>query len=66
MFWVFFFLSHVFAFSLNFFFSLLDAYNIFLRAQKRNIVFSSETYSTLIGLLLKKDDFTEAMQVKDL
>ncbi|CAO2604413.1 Leucine-rich PPR motif-containing protein, mitochondrial [Lemmus lemmus] len=42
-----------------------DAYNIFLKAQKRNIVFSSETYSTLIGLLLKKDDFTQAMQVKD-
>lgn len=57
MFWVFCFLC---------FCSLLDAYNIFLKAQKRNIVFSSETYSTLIGLLLKKDDFTQAMQVKDL
>ncbi|KAH0515163.1 Leucine-rich PPR motif-containing protein, mitochondrial [Microtus ochrogaster] len=42
-----------------------DAYSIFLKAQKQNIVFSSETYSTLIGLLLKKDDFTQAMEVKD-
>lgn len=66
MFWVFFFFVSCFCFLFKFFFSLLDAYNIFLRAQKRNIVFSSETYSTLIGLLLKKDDFTEAMQVKDL
>lgn len=64
MFWGFF-VSCVFALSLNFFFSLLDACSIFLKAQKQNIVFSSETYSTLIGLLLKKDDFTQAMQVKD-
>ncbi|XP_057622765.1 leucine-rich PPR motif-containing protein, mitochondrial [Chionomys nivalis] len=42
-----------------------DAYSIFLKAQKQNIVFSSETYSTLIGLLLKRDDFTQAMQVRD-
>lgn len=42
-----------------------DAYNVFLRAQKQNIVFSSEAYSTLIGLLLRKDSFTQAMQVKD-
>ncbi|XP_034370056.1 leucine-rich PPR motif-containing protein, mitochondrial isoform X2 [Arvicanthis niloticus] len=42
-----------------------DAYNIFLKAEKQNIVFSSETYSTLIGLLLNKDDFTQAMHVKD-
>ncbi|CAH6778052.1 leucine-rich PPR motif-containing protein, mitochondrial [Phodopus roborovskii] len=42
-----------------------DAYNIFLKAQKQSIVFSSETYSTLINLLLKKDNFSQAMQVKD-
>ncbi|XP_059104392.1 leucine-rich PPR motif-containing protein, mitochondrial [Peromyscus eremicus] len=42
-----------------------DAYNVFLRAQKQNIVFSSEAYSTLIGLLLYKDNFTQAMLVKD-
>ncbi|XP_051016782.1 leucine-rich PPR motif-containing protein, mitochondrial [Acomys russatus] len=42
-----------------------EAYDIFLKAQKENIVFNSETYSTLIGLLLKKDSFTQAMQVKD-
>lgn len=42
-----------------------DAYNIFLKAEKQNVVFSSETYSTLIGLLLSKDDFTQAMHVKD-
>ncbi|EGW03195.1 leucine-rich PPR motif-containing protein, mitochondrial [Cricetulus griseus] len=42
-----------------------DAYNIFLKAQRQNIVFSSKTYSTLISLLLRRDSFTEAMQVKD-
>ncbi|KAL6032064.1 hypothetical protein STEG23_017136, partial [Scotinomys teguina] len=42
-----------------------DAYSIFLKAQKQSIVFSSEAYSTLIGLLLQKDNFTQAMQVKD-
>ncbi|KAM7078688.1 leucine-rich PPR motif-containing protein, mitochondrial [Molossus nigricans] len=41
-----------------------DAYNIFLKAQKQNIVFNSETYNSLIKLLLK-DNFTQAMQVKD-
>lgn len=42
-----------------------DAYNIFLKAQKQNIVFNSETYSTLISLLLRRDCFTQAMQVRD-
>ncbi|XP_052042455.1 leucine-rich PPR motif-containing protein, mitochondrial [Apodemus sylvaticus] len=42
-----------------------DAYTIFLKAEKQNIVFSSETYSTLIGLLLSKDNVTQAMHVKD-
>lgn len=47
------------------FFSLTDAYNIFLKAEKQDVVFSSEAYSTLVGLLLSKDDFTRAMHVKD-
>uniref|UniRef100_A0A8C5L7Y9 Leucine-rich PPR motif-containing protein, mitochondrial n=1 Tax=Jaculus jaculus TaxID=51337 RepID=A0A8C5L7Y9_JACJA len=42
-----------------------DAYNSFLNAKRQNIVFNSETYSTLIKLLLAKDDLTQAMQVKD-
>ncbi|KAK2509620.1 hypothetical protein MC885_011331 [Smutsia gigantea] len=42
-----------------------DAYNVFLRAQKQNMVFDSETYISLIKLLLAKDNFTEAMKVKD-
>ncbi|KAM4803832.1 leucine-rich PPR motif-containing protein, mitochondrial [Urocitellus parryii] len=42
-----------------------DAYNIFLKAQRQNIVFSSETYNKLIQLLLSKDSFPQAMQVKD-
>ncbi|XP_058407312.1 leucine-rich PPR motif-containing protein, mitochondrial [Diceros bicornis minor] len=42
-----------------------DAYHIFLKAQKRNVVFNSETYTSLIKLLLTKDTFTQAMQVKD-
>lgn len=42
-----------------------DAYNIFLKAEKQAVVFSSEAYSTLVGLLLSKDDFTRAMHVKD-
>ncbi|XP_008821306.1 leucine-rich PPR motif-containing protein, mitochondrial [Nannospalax galili] len=42
-----------------------DAFTMFLEAQKQNVVFNSETYSTLIRLLLSKDNFTEAMQVKD-
>ncbi|XP_016049852.2 leucine-rich PPR motif-containing protein, mitochondrial [Erinaceus europaeus] len=41
-----------------------DAYQIFLKAQKQNIVFNSDTYSSLIKLLLSKDDFTNAMHVK--
>ncbi|KAL1782759.1 leucine-rich PPR motif-containing protein, mitochondrial [Sigmodon hispidus] len=42
-----------------------DAYNIFLKAQKQNIVFSSKTYNTLIGLLLRKNCLTEVKQVRD-
>jgi leucine-rich PPR motif-containing protein len=42
-----------------------DVYNTFLRAQKQNTVFSSETYNILIRFLLSKDDFTQAMEVKD-
>ncbi|XP_040849102.1 leucine-rich PPR motif-containing protein, mitochondrial [Ochotona curzoniae] len=42
-----------------------DAYNSFLKAQRLNIVFNNETYISLIKLLLSKDSFTEAMQVKD-
>ncbi|KAM9601703.1 leucine-rich PPR motif-containing protein, mitochondrial isoform 1-T1 [Trichechus inunguis] len=42
-----------------------DAYNIFLKAQNQNIVFNSETYSTLTRLLLSMDSFTQAMQVKN-
>ncbi|XP_006839529.1 PREDICTED: leucine-rich PPR motif-containing protein, mitochondrial [Chrysochloris asiatica] len=43
-----------------------DAYNIFLKAQNQNIVFDSETYGSLIQLLLLKDSFTQAMQVKNI
>lgn len=42
-----------------------DAYTIFLKAQKQNIIFNSETYSNLIKLLLEKDSFIEAVQVKE-
>ncbi|ELK14743.1 leucine-rich PPR motif-containing protein, mitochondrial isoform X1 [Pteropus alecto] len=42
-----------------------DAYDTFLKAQKQNVVFNSETYSSLIKLLLTKDSFPQAMQVKD-
>ncbi|KAF6321370.1 leucine rich pentatricopeptide repeat containing [Rhinolophus ferrumequinum] len=42
-----------------------DAYNIFLKAQKQNVVFNSESYISLIKLLLVKDSFIQAMQVKD-
>ncbi|XP_076990230.1 leucine-rich PPR motif-containing protein, mitochondrial [Tamandua tetradactyla] len=41
-----------------------DAYNIFLKAESQKIVFNSETYCSLIKLLLQKDSFAEAMQVK--
>ncbi|XP_037662486.1 leucine-rich PPR motif-containing protein, mitochondrial [Choloepus didactylus] len=41
-----------------------DAYNTFLKAESQNIIFNSETYCNLIKLLLWKDSFTEAMQVK--
>ncbi|XP_073753879.1 leucine-rich PPR motif-containing protein, mitochondrial isoform X2 [Callorhinus ursinus] len=42
-----------------------DAYTTFLKAQKQNIVLNSETYSSLIKLLLEKDSFLEAVQVKE-
>ncbi|XP_013372996.1 PREDICTED: leucine-rich PPR motif-containing protein, mitochondrial [Chinchilla lanigera] len=42
-----------------------DAFSIFLKAQNKNIMFSSDTYTTLIHLLLLKDSFSEAMKVKD-
>ncbi|XP_062065344.1 leucine-rich PPR motif-containing protein, mitochondrial [Lepus europaeus] len=42
-----------------------DAYNKFLKAERQNIVFNSETYNSLIKLLLSKDGFIQAMQVKD-
>ncbi|XP_021109468.1 leucine-rich PPR motif-containing protein, mitochondrial isoform X2 [Heterocephalus glaber] len=41
-----------------------DAYNIFLRAQRQNIIFSSDTYRTLTQLLLLTDNFTQAIEVK--
>ncbi|XP_057597000.1 leucine-rich PPR motif-containing protein, mitochondrial isoform X2 [Hippopotamus amphibius kiboko] len=42
-----------------------DAFNIFLKAQKQNIVFGNETYASLIKLLLMKDNPTQAMHVKN-
>ncbi|XP_007942609.1 leucine-rich PPR motif-containing protein, mitochondrial [Orycteropus afer afer] len=42
-----------------------DAFNIFLKAQNQNTVFNSETYNSLIKLLLSKDSFPQAMQVKN-
>ncbi|XP_077605322.1 leucine-rich PPR motif-containing protein, mitochondrial [Crocuta crocuta] len=42
-----------------------DAYSIFQKAQKQNIVLNNEAYGTLIKLLLEKDNFIQAMQVKD-
>uniref|UniRef100_A0A8C3YMW0 Leucine-rich PPR motif-containing protein, mitochondrial n=1 Tax=Catagonus wagneri TaxID=51154 RepID=A0A8C3YMW0_9CETA len=42
-----------------------DAFNIFLKAKKQNIVFDGETYNTFVHFLLTKDDLTQAMQVKD-
>ncbi|TKC47420.1 hypothetical protein EI555_009453, partial [Monodon monoceros] len=42
-----------------------DAFNIFLKAKKQNVVFNSETYAGLINLLLTKDNPTQAVQVKD-
>lgn len=47
------------------FFSFVDAYSIFLKAHKQNIVLNNETYGSLIKLLLEKDSFLQAMQVKD-
>ncbi|XP_037384043.1 leucine-rich PPR motif-containing protein, mitochondrial [Talpa occidentalis] len=41
-----------------------DAYNIFQKAQKQNIVFNSDTYISLIKLLLYKSILPEAMEVK--
>ena len=51
---------------ISFFFSFTDAHTIFLKAQKQNIVLDSETYSSLIKLLLEKDSLVEAVQVKEL
>ncbi|XP_036291061.1 leucine-rich PPR motif-containing protein, mitochondrial isoform X4 [Pipistrellus kuhlii] len=42
-----------------------DAYNIFLKAQKQDVLFDSETYNSLIKVLLIKESFTQAMQVKN-
>ncbi|KAM8942062.1 leucine-rich PPR motif-containing protein, mitochondrial [Lycaon pictus] len=42
-----------------------DAHTIYLKAQKQNIVLDSETYSSLIKLLLEKDSLVEAVQVKE-
>ncbi|XP_072793888.1 leucine-rich PPR motif-containing protein, mitochondrial [Vicugna pacos] len=42
-----------------------DAFNIFLKAEKQNIVFNNETYNNLINLLLMKDNPAQALQVKD-
>ncbi|XP_036922393.1 leucine-rich PPR motif-containing protein, mitochondrial isoform X1 [Sturnira hondurensis] len=42
-----------------------DAYNIFLKAQKQDVMFNSGAYNRLIQLLLAKDGYIEAMQVKD-
>uniref|UniRef100_A0A8C0LNQ9 Leucine-rich PPR motif-containing protein, mitochondrial n=1 Tax=Canis lupus dingo TaxID=286419 RepID=A0A8C0LNQ9_CANLU len=50
---------------ISFFFSFTDAHTIFLKAQKQNIVLDSETYSSLIKLLLEKDSLVEAVQVKE-
>uniref|UniRef100_A0A8W4F8J7 Leucine-rich PPR motif-containing protein, mitochondrial n=1 Tax=Sus scrofa TaxID=9823 RepID=A0A8W4F8J7_PIG len=44
---------------------LYNAFNIFLKAKRQNIVFDDETYNTLIHFLLSKDNSVEAMQVKD-
>ncbi|XP_006882438.1 PREDICTED: leucine-rich PPR motif-containing protein, mitochondrial [Elephantulus edwardii] len=43
-----------------------DAYNIFLRAENQKVVFNSETYISLIKLLLLKENLIQAMQVKNI
>uniref|UniRef100_A0A2K6QK30 Pentacotripeptide-repeat region of PRORP domain-containing protein n=1 Tax=Rhinopithecus roxellana TaxID=61622 RepID=A0A2K6QK30_RHIRO len=40
------------------------AYGIFLKAKQQNVVFNAETYSDLIKLLLSKEYFTQAVEVK--
>lgn len=47
-------------------FSLIEAYGIFLKAKQQNVVFNAETYSDLIKLLLSKEYFTQAVEVKAL
>ncbi|XP_044519217.1 leucine-rich PPR motif-containing protein, mitochondrial [Gracilinanus agilis] len=42
-----------------------DAYAIFLEAQKKNVVFSSLIYSSLIKLLLANGSLKEALNVKE-
>lgn len=41
-----------------------EAYGIFLKAKQQNVVFNAETYSDLIKLLLSKESFTQAVEVK--
>ncbi|XP_032095335.1 leucine-rich PPR motif-containing protein, mitochondrial [Sapajus apella] len=41
------------------------AYDIFLKAQRQNVVFNAETYNNLLKLLLSKEYFTQAMEVKN-
>uniref|UniRef100_A0A7N9CI48 Leucine-rich PPR motif-containing protein, mitochondrial n=1 Tax=Macaca fascicularis TaxID=9541 RepID=A0A7N9CI48_MACFA len=41
-----------------------EAYGIFLKAKQQNVVFNAETYSDLIKLLLSKEYFTQAVEVK--
>ncbi|KAL0621111.1 Leucine-rich PPR motif-containing protein, mitochondrial, partial [Plecturocebus cupreus] len=40
------------------------AYDIFLKAKQQDVVFNAETYNDLLKLLLSKQYFTEAMEVK--
>uniref|UniRef100_U3FDU7 Leucine-rich PPR motif-containing protein, mitochondrial n=1 Tax=Callithrix jacchus TaxID=9483 RepID=U3FDU7_CALJA len=40
------------------------AYDIFLKAKRQNVVFNAETYNDLLKLLLSKEHFTQAMEVK--
>ncbi|KAK2092418.1 hypothetical protein P7K49_028946, partial [Saguinus oedipus] len=40
------------------------AYGIFLKAKQQNVVFNAETYNDLFKLLLSKEYFTQAMEVK--
>ncbi|XP_003926809.3 leucine-rich PPR motif-containing protein, mitochondrial [Saimiri boliviensis] len=42
-----------------------EAYNLFLKAKQQNVVFTAETYNDLLKLLLSKEHFTQAMEVKN-